>query len=108
MNTMQKLSFSTNWNNKLNCDSFTTIRISGRLSIGDFVEVEDRGISKGAYKVIDKKRLTIAQINDWMAYLDTGYPAEETRNIIKKMYKDVQDWERQPIYYYLVVKNKKK
>ena len=105
---MQKLSFSTNWNNKLNNDYFTTIRLSGRLEVNEVIEVEDRGTSKGQYKVISKKRLfNIHLINDWMAFLDTGYNAEETRNIIRRMYKDVQDWDNQPIYYYLIGKIRK-
>lgn len=105
---MQTLSFSTNWNNKLNNDCFTTLRLSGRFSPGEIIEVQDRGVSKGHYKILDRRRLNnIEQINDWMAFLDTGYPAEETRNIIKKMYKDIKDWSNQPIYYYLIKKHKK-
>ncbi len=105
---MQKLTFTTNWNNKLNCDNFTTLRLSGRLNVGDLVEVVDRGVSKGMYKILDRRRLeNIEKINDWMARLDTGYPAEETKAIIKRMYKDIKDWDRQPIYYYLVGRPKK-
>jgi hypothetical protein len=105
---MQVLKFSTNWNNKLNCDCFTTLRLSSRLSVGELIEVEDRGVTKGLYTVLDKRRLNdISVINDWMAMLDTGYSANETRDIIKKMYPKIENWENQPIYYYLLRKKKK-
>lgn len=93
----------------MNCDNFTTLRLSGRHNVGDTVEIEDRGVSKGHYKILDKRRLVnIDQINDWMARLDTGYNAEETKAIIKRMYKDIKDWNSQPIYYYLIGKPKHK
>jgi len=59
--------------------------------------------SQGTAKVLDKKRLTnLNSVNDWIAYLDTSYNAEECRKVIRRMYQKVQDWERQPIHYYLL------
>lgn len=105
---MEKLTFGTNWNNKLNSQYFTTIRLSGRFKVDDLVEVEDRGVAKGVYQIIDKRRMdNYTKINDWMAYLDTGYNAEETRKILDNMYKNV-NLASQPIYYYLVGKYQKK
>lgn len=99
---MERFSFSNNWNNKLNGDAFTTLRLSGRLNIGQPVEIEYKGQVRVA-KVIDKKRLAnIEVINDWMAYLDTGYNADECRAILKRMHHKVPDWANQPIYYYLL------
>lgn len=103
---MEKLEFSTNWNNKLSNDYFTTIRISGRLKKGDIVEVIDRGVGKGMYEVIDVRRMKLADINDWIGFLDTGYSGEETQQIFRKMYKKVTDWDTRPMYWYLIGKKK--
>jgi hypothetical protein len=100
---MKKLSFSRNWNNKLDADCFTTLRLSGRFDIGDLVDIDLNGKPKGLAKVLDKKRLSnIEAINDWVAYLDTGSNAAKTKEIIKRMHIKVADWVYQPIYYYLM------
>ena len=96
------LDFSHNWNQKLYATYFTTLRLSGRHAVGDRVEVYLKKECLGAAVIIDKKEIRLAQINDWMAMLDTGYPAKETRTILETMYRNVTDWDRRPIYYYLV------
>lgn len=99
---MNKIHFKTNWNNKLDCTCFTSLRLSGSFEVGQIVEVFCNGNIKGAATVIDKKRLeSIESINDWVAYLDTGYNAIQCRDIIRKMYPKIQEWRHQPIYYYL-------
>lgn len=103
---MEKLTFSTNWNNKLSNDYFTTLRLSGRLQVGQLIEVEDRGVGKGLYEVIDKRSLTISQLNDWICFLDTGYNTVETVKILKEMYRFVSDWDTRPIYWYLIGRKK--
>lgn len=101
---MERLDFSHNWNRaKLDCQAFTTLRLSGRLEVGQMVEIWLKKGIKGAAVVVDKKRLAnIDAINDWMAYLDTGYNAQECREIIRKMYPRITGWDNQPIYYYLL------
>jgi len=108
MNDMQRLTFSTNWNNKLDCGSFTTIRLSGRFNIGEEIEVFFRDNRRaGRFKIIGKKRISLDGINDWIAYIDTGYSAVECKDILRKMYKkSVKDWTNQSIYYYLISKFK--
>ena len=97
-----KFSFSNNWNGKLNNECFTTIRLSGRFNVGMIIDIELKGRSMGPAKVLDRKRLTLDQINDWMAFLDTDYPAKECRDILKRMHHGVPDWSNQPLYYYLL------
>jgi hypothetical protein len=103
---MKKLSFSFNWNNKLQCKAFTTLRLSNRLVVGDEIQVDLKGVDfDGTHIVKDMKVLTLASINDYVGYLDTGYNAEECRNILKRMYSAKKvDWTTQPIYFYLIVK----
>lgn len=105
----QGFSFSYNWNHKLDCESFTTLRLSGRYQVGQIIPITEKGRDRGWAKIIDKKRLSnIFVINDWMAFLDTGYDAAETRAIIQKMHHKVQNWDTQPVYYYLLKYTQKK
>lgn len=98
-----RLDYSHNWNNKLDCPIHTTIRLSGRLQVGYLVAEFFKGEYKGHVKVIDKKRILLDTLNDWVAGLDTGYDAAETIRIIKTMYKAKNiDWEKTPVYYYLL------
>lgn len=85
---MQKVNFSYNWNNKLNCDCFTTIRLHypGRFVKGSEYEItlNNQFISKAT--CVDCKQLGIEKLNEWVSAIDTGYTQQETIDIIKKMY----------------------
>ena len=98
---MKELKFSYNWNNKLDCKVFTTLRLSSKYEVGDLVEVKLNSLYKFNAIIIGKKVIKMEKINDYIAYLDTGYDTDECRGILKKMYKDV-DWTTQNLYYYLV------
>lgn len=102
---MQKqLKFSTNWNNKLDCQCYTTLRLSGDFQIGETVEVwhQKRFMHHG--KIIDKKVINMDKINEWIAFIDTGYSRQECIQILRRMYKDITDeqWQSQNIYFYLI------
>lgn len=99
-----KLEFSYNWNNKLDCTYFTTLRLSSRFKEGDVVEIWHQKLFKGEGRVIKKRGIGLKDISDIMAYLDTAYNAEETRAIIKKTYPTIKNWDTTPIYYYLIEK----
>lgn len=93
------LDFSYNWNNKLDCRFFTTIRRSARFEVGDVVEVFLGADRLGEVEIKGKKHLTIATLNDWIAGVDTGYSVEETVKILKRMYADLND--ATPLFFYL-------
>jgi len=103
---METLKFSYNWNNKLECKAFTTIRKSWRYQVGDIVKVELH--NKGNLypelafeaEIIDRRPLRLEHINDWIAQLDTGYSADECRQILQRMYKN-DDWSK-PLCWYLL------
>jgi hypothetical protein len=97
----KSLDFSFNWNNKLYTDYFTTLRLSGRFEVGDKVEVFLNKTCLGVVEIIDKRATFLDKISDWMAMLDTGYNAEQTRGILQKMYPAVTNWGTRPIFYYL-------
>ncbi len=106
MNNMKTLNFSFNWNNKLDCKAFTTLRLSDRFKMGDEVEVLlNKKPIEGRHFVSGIKTLRLEEINTYIAYLDTGYSAGECKEILQKMYKKKNiDWTTQNIYFYLIVK----
>lgn len=89
------LKFSNNWNNKLDCLCFTTIRLwqPERLFTGQKVHVfladKDKWIDKGTGIIIDVKSLRMEQINTFIANIDTGYDVENTKKIIARMYPNI-------------------
>lgn len=98
-----KCAFSTNWNNKLSCEYFTTLRLySKKFIVGNIydIELQKKHLKFAECKAI--KTLNIEQINDYIAGLDTGYDAEETKKLIKTMYKNLNlDWTTQRLVFVL-------
>ena len=91
------INFSYNWNNKLNCKAFTTIRLKNvnKYQIGkEYNILLKKQLLKSAI-IEDIKTIYFNQINEFIARVDTGYSAEETKNILKKMYSKI-NLETQP------------
>jgi len=88
---MKTINFSYNWNNKLDCKAFTTLRLSSRkkYKIGEDYSIYLKGEFVKDAKIVDIKTIWLHEINDFIAYLDTGYNKEECTNVIKTMYKNV-------------------
>lgn len=112
---MDTLNFSVNWNKKLDCDTFSTIRL-WNVAIhyeGKEVEIYDKGVfparykGKGKYAIVS--RFKLHQLKPANAMLDTGYGLEETLKIIRTMYhKKVQDVDKADFAYIIVQKIKEK
>lgn len=101
---MEKINFSYNWNNKLDCKYFTTLRLTKKYNINDKIEIslKNKTICKGT--IIDKKAFGYNKINNFIAGIDTGYSVQETKDILKRMYKNV-DLESKLFYLYLIKKD---
>ena len=101
-----ELEFKSNFNNKLGCKCFTTIRLSGRFSEGDKIIVIGPGQIRFGATVQGKRELpTIEAINEWVARLDTGYSRTDCINLLKTMYKNKNiDWTTKKIFLYLISK----
>lgn len=83
----KSLDFSTNWNGKLHCNIFHTLRRSGRFEIGDVAEVTMKGLYLGVAECIQRTRYSSAEdIPETICLLDTGYGKKETLSIIECMY----------------------
>lgn len=92
---METIKFSTNWNNKLNCKFYTTLRlVNYKYQIGKVYQVELKGKTLHKVQIADIKIFGINDINSYVAGLDTGYTVGETKKILRTMYKEV-NWETQ-------------
>jgi hypothetical protein len=85
---MNTISFSANWNNKLDCKYFTTIRIYNPLKhkTGKKVDILLKKKLKNKAQIIGVKKGYIKDLGAYDCYLDTGYSKQETISIMLKMY----------------------
>ena len=104
---MIQIPFSYNWNNKLDCQAFTTIRIyqPQKHCAGVRVEPVLKGTSYGPATIMDVKPFMLDKLNSFIAYLDTGYSVEECRGIILRMYPKI-DFTQKQLALILMVKDK--
>jgi len=99
----QTINFSTNWNNKLDCKCFTTIRLKNEKKYQHNkvygIYINKKPVKKA--EIIDIKTIFFNQINEYIAMLDTGYSAHEAKEILKKMYPNI-NLETQPFSFILL------
>lgn len=95
---MEKLIFSTNWNNKLDCKCFTTIRLYSQSKHfrGNQFEVFLQKKFRSKAIVLGTVLIKLDELTDYVCYLDTGYNKMETVAILKKMYPHI-DFKKQKI-----------
>lgn len=106
---MKEIVFSYNWNNKLGCKAFTTIRLSESYKPGEEYKVilSVKGKTpevQGVARIIEIKKFFLDQINEFISQLDTGYTKYECVNIIKRMYPNA-DWTKQKLSLILLKYN---
>ena len=99
---MKELKFSHNWNNKLENDCFTTIRLSKTYNINDNVRVAYKGIINRECTIIGKWIVKINQLSEYTCRLDTGYSKEDTIRLILAMYKHIGITDNDNICVYLL------
>ncbi|MBL4760585.1 MAG: hypothetical protein JKY80_07020 [Mariprofundaceae bacterium] len=99
---MRVVDFGYNWNHKLNCRMFTTLRLKDRFVPGEIHEIRLKGKVKGNAVVVEVRPLMLHQINAFIAGIDTGYNRNECHAILKKMYKAKNlNWNTQIIQFVL-------
>lgn len=102
---MAEIKFSYNWNNKLGCKAFTTIRLSSnKYEIGQDYDIFLKGIQMGTAKAVEIRQMKLKDINEYISRLDTGYSAEDCQKLLTDMYKNKNiDWEEQWLDFVLLV-----
>lgn len=102
---MNIMSFSHNWNRKLDCISFTTLRLhNDKYKAGDKWAVQYKHSIKPFWaQIVEKRVIRLEDINEFMARIDTGYDAYECRNILRTMYKNKGiNWATQKLDFILM------
>lgn len=104
METIFDLSFNENYNNKLNCKFFTTIRLSNhaKFNKGNTLKIHCKGIYIFNAKVHEVQEIFLHQLKDFICYLDIGQDAKNTIDILKKMFPKY-DFETKKIMVVLMV-----
>ena len=104
---MKTINFSYNWNNKLECSAFTTIRLENpsKYVIGDNYQINLKDEPKCTAVIVDIKPFYLSKINAFMSMIDTGYTPAVCTGIIEKMYSKV-DLNVKPLWFILLAKQK--
>lgn len=99
INKNEILEFSFNWNKKLNCKYFTTIRVPNpeKYYPGKVLKIHVKGTYHFNAKVIEVKNIMAQELPPWTCLLDTGYDKAETLNILYKMYTGKYDLNKKPL-----------
>lgn len=110
---METTKFQYNWNKKLGCDCFTTLRLTNpekyRVGSRHKIMLYERGTWRdyGFATVQDRRVLRINQLNTFICLIDTGYGVDETKDILYKMYKDKVKDINQADFDFVVFKKEK-
>ena len=101
----EEIKFSYNWNNKLNCTYFTTLRLRNdrKYQKGRDYRITLKGTTIGEAVIQEIRHFKINQLNDYITGIDMGYDSRTGVEIIKKMYATVR-WENQDLSFILLKK----
>lgn len=104
---MRTINFSTNWNNKLDCDAFTTIRLENpsKYIVNEVYSIQLQNKHLFNARIESIKPFKLDKLNNFMARIDTGYSAKVCTGIIEKMYGNV-DLKVKPLWFILILKEK--
>lgn len=89
---MKEIIFSANWNNKLGCIYFTTLRLHDqeKYRVGETYFI--RGVGFAFYaELVNIRIVPLKKVTDFMACVDTGYPLPDALEILKGMYPEADD-----------------
>jgi hypothetical protein len=104
--------FQRNWNNKLNCDYFTSIRMNGaKYQLGKTLKLflHQNGVYRnmGNVKVVEAKPIRMHQLNRSMTLLDAGLEIDKFKEMLWFMYKDrVPDLDKVEFVFLILEKQK--
>jgi len=102
--TNNRINFNENWNGKLLCNCFTTIRLFDvKYEFGGIYEIALKGKVSGPAEIVFLKEINLNQITVAMAYTDIGYSPAQAREMIKLFYPSVPDIENAK-FIYIVLK----
>lgn len=88
---MERIDFSQNWNNKLSCNAFSTLRLQNnrKYIVGQTYEISLEGKFLGFAQLAVKNSFLGKNISEFIARIDTGLSVTELKKILKNMYKHI-------------------
>ena len=91
---MERLEFSQNWNNKLLCFNFTTIRpVSKKYETGLVLDIRIKDAHLCYAKVVDVKTFTLQQISDLnFNLIDSGLKQKDFFEFMHRLYSKKSWW----------------
>ncbi len=105
------ITYSQNWNNKLYCLSWTTIRLASDFYIKGRVYnqwLAERGKERkliGVATIVNIESFRLEHLTEGAALLDTGYGKAQTQKLIQTMYKSRNlNWDTQLLYRIFLLK----
>ncbi len=94
-NKKRTIKFSKNWNNKLKCEHFTTIRPHAyNYNKGEYLIKTPNDIDNFEAYVKPIKKIKLSQLSNdsWLTYLDAGLNFKEFYDLMEKFYSDKDSW----------------
>ncbi len=103
---MESINFKKNWNYKVGCNAYSTIRLYNpeKYTLGETYHVwcsEDRSVDHFA-KIVQLKELSVGELTEQIAYLDTGLSLEETKELLRSFYPDITEETK---LHFIILKN---
>ena len=97
--------FSRNWNNKLDCNVFSTIRRAGkrRYEIGEYYRIEQSEKTFWA-RCESVTLIKLSEITEEIALLDSGLSLDDFKVVMKRMHSGITD---DTYFYYIILRRRK-
>lgn len=83
---IRKLKFSENYNNKLLCQFFTTLRLGKSLAVGTEYMIDCPDIEPFKVVVTDMRTGRFGDLNEVFTYLDAAMSRDELMQLMRKFY----------------------
>lgn len=98
------LDFPTNFNGKLYCTVFTTIRLRNDQIYfpGALFEQTLKFKPSGIVEILEVKNFTLDQLNDFMSFIDLGLNKKEAVKILQREYLSAAEDPEQQFSYILL------
>lgn len=91
---MKHIKFNKNWNYKLDCEYFTTIRPRKPeyYNTSEQYGILLNGSLKGVAEIVSIEQFRFSDINNRIAYLDAGMNKDKLRDLMRSFYGNQSFW----------------
>jgi hypothetical protein len=106
---MKTINFNLNWNAKLYCNCFTTIRPFNeeKFQLHENYQIRLNGVDMGEVELVYMVHFKLDQLKDSMSLLDMGYLAKYGKQILADLYPELQNIGEETFTYMVLERIKK-